>query len=251
MNVLFPDAIDAAKAHARAEYPKESCGVVKDGQYVACTNVAADPEHFFEIDPEEFLSLQPVEAIVHSHPNGPMHPTKIDAEQQIASALPWAIIPLDEDRMGDPIWFGDEVPMEPLIGRKFVHYVADCFTIIRDVYRLGKDELAAQDITDSWPYDPIHLPIFPREDEWWDIDQDLYIQNYEKLGFHKIDTWEARPGDAFFAVIGKSGKLNHGGVLVDDNLLLHHLPNRISRREPAGIWARQAGLWVRWNGAKK
>lgn len=247
---MFSDTIiQKAKDHARQEYPKESCGLVVNDEYIAVFNKHPDPENHFEIDMAVYREYaeEDIQAIVHSHPNGPLHPTKTDAEQQIATAKPWIIIPLDDTRVGDPIVFGDEVPMAPLIGRKFMHYVADCYTLVRDTYRLGKDALKEQDVTDEWPFDPIELDPFPRDDEWWKNADDLYNENYAKQGFVPVNQWEVLPGDIFLASIN-SDKYNHGGLLIAEGLLLHHLPHRLSRREPSGIWGRQAGLWIRYKG---
>lgn len=246
---MLNDAFNAAKAHARREYPREACGLIVQGAYVACENVAEDPLQDFEISREVFdhyLINGGIDYVVHSHPDGPLCPTLADMEGQVLTGLPWAIIPLDEDRMGEPIVWGDGVTIPPLVGREFVHGVTDCYSLIRDAFRLGKDELAKQDII-GWPYDPVELPVAPREDSWWDGDYDLYHDNYAKEGFTPIKQEEARPGDVFLLRI-RSEKLNHGGLLVGNNLILHHLPMRLSRREPAGVWGRHADLWLRYEG---
>jgi hypothetical protein len=46
----------------------------------------------------------------------------------------------------------------------------------------------------------------------------------------------------------RSSKENHGGILVGNDLIVHHLPSRMSRREPAGLWGRQATRWLRYKG---
>ncbi len=68
-----------------------------------------------------------------------------------------------------------------------------------------------------------------------------------KHGWTEIRREDAQPGDCFLAKI-RSDKFNHAGVLVSRDLIMHHLPGRMSRREPAGIWARQAGRWLRYAG---
>lgn len=241
----------AIEAHARAEYPKECCGVIVSGVYRPCENVAPDPELDFAIAPsvidEAHLSGD-LEAIVHSHPNGPDFPSAFDMEGQIASDVPWVILPLNEDQFGEPIVFGDGATIPPIIGREFRHGVTDCYNLIRDVFRLGRDKLAEQDV--DWPLEPIDLPEYPRDDAWWAGEgPDLYLENFAKAGFHQIRREEARPGDIFLCKI-RSQKLNHGGVVVGGGLILHHLPLRLSRREPAGIWQGQADVWLRHNSVK-
>lgn len=258
----YKEAFIEAKAHARREYPKESVGLIVNGSYIACENVAQPVESHeegnadcacqlcsFVLDPQVFARHMiegGVDGVVHSHPNGPFYPSKADMEGQLASGVPWAIIALDAERVGDPIAWGDGLPIAPLIGREFMHGVADCMSLIRDAYRLGKDKLAEQGIPD-WPYPPIDFPEFAREDSWWDAGKDYYAENWPKRGFVPIPVNEARAGDVFLMRI-RSDKLNHGGVLVSQDLIAHHLPTRLSRREPAGIWGRQAEIWLRYKG---
>lgn len=246
---LNADAITDAKAHARSEYPKESCGFVVNGTYIAAANLDENPEQHFRIGADAQNAAEAhgtIQAILHSHPGGPLYPSQNDMAGQLASDIPWGIIGIDEDRIGDPIMWGEGVPIAPLVGRVFTHGVADCYSLIRDCYRLGKTELAAQDFKD-WPYEPIDLADCAREDSWWVGDGDLYSTNFPKWGFFKVDVSEARPGDVFLMSI-RSEKLNHGGVLIGDGLIAHHLPARLSRREPSGMWARQARFWLRYGG---
>lgn len=254
----FSDAmIAAAQAHARAEFPKESCGLVVAGAYIPCTNVAADPLRDFEIDPAEQLAARSkgvLEAVIHSHPFVPqskddkpvLWPTQSDMEGQLATNVPWAIVPLDEDSFANPIMWGDGLPMPALIGRSFVPGVTDCYSLIRDIFRLGREGCAAQGI--DWPYEPIELPEVARDAAWENDGKNLYVDHFKAFGFTEITFGEARPGDAFLISVNHT-TLNHAGLLVGNNLLVQHLPLRLSRREPAGIWARAAVKWLRYTGA--
>lgn len=244
--MITTEITKAAQAHARAEYPKESCGLVVAGVYHACRNIAADPESDFVIHPDDHvraLKNGALEMVIHSHPNGPLSPTRADMEGQVKSGVAWAIVPLDEERMGEPLIWGGDTPIAPLIGRTFIHGISDCYSLIRDTYRLGREGCAQHGV--EWVFDPIELPEGPRDDNWWDAGEDLYIDNFGPAGFKRIAFEEAQPGDLFLCSI-RSDKLNHGGLLLPNSLILHHLPARPSRREPAGIWARQADMWLRY-----
>jgi hypothetical protein len=46
-------------------------------------------------------------------------------------------------------------------------------------------------------------------------------------------------------------RVNHGGVLLEHDQILHHLPTTISARNPAGLWARAADIWLRYEGPKQ
>jgi len=252
---LLPySVIEAAKDHAKSVYPNESCGIVFRGEYVPCDNIASDPTVDFEIPAKVYAAYAKrggIEAVLHSHPGGPLFPTEADMLGQIQTNVPWGIIPLLEEdgvtRIGDPIMWGDGVPKTDLIGRQFLHGIHDCYSLIRDAFALGKDGLAAQGVSDVWPYEPRFLPEVPRDDGWWEHGKDLYTDGLKKNGFRIIQPHEARAGDGFLVKL-RSDKLNHAGLLVTDDVIIHHLPMRASRREPAGLWGRQAALWVRHEG---
>lgn len=260
-HVEFRDAFDAARKHAREMYPEESCGLVAQGKYIACENIAKDPSYHlsddpdcgcrlcaFEIDPHTYMAAGDVQMVLHSHPGGPLYPSARDMQGQIDTAVTWGIIGLDEERLGDPILWG-AMPTPPLVGRAFVHGITDCYTLIRDAYALGRFGMIAQGI-DTWPHPPIILPEIARNDSWWNSDADLYEDNLKKQGFIEIPREIAGAGDGFLIKI-RSDKCNHGGLLISSDLILHHLPSRLSRREPSGIWARQVEKFIRYVGPEK
>ena len=85
----MPAAVrDALVAHAKAEQPNESCGllVLRDGvaeRYEPGRNAAASPYRFeLEVDPELwFLEDDGYElAVVHSHLSSPPRPSRTDVE---------------------------------------------------------------------------------------------------------------------------------------------------------------------------
>jgi cell wall-associated NlpC family hydrolase len=166
-------------------------------------------------------------------------------EGQLKMNVPWAIIPLDEERTGQPIVWGGDTPVPALVGRQFQHGITDCYAIIRDTFRLGREELAKQDI--DWPYAPIELPEVPRDDAWWMLGEDLYIDHFAKFGFVEINYTLAQPGDVFLVAV-KCETINHGGVLIGGGLIMQHFPERLSQRTPAGLWARHANKWIRYVG---
>ena len=218
------DAVLAMKTHALAEYPRESCGIVVDGVYFPLPNRAADPERNFRIDDADYIEhADRIEAIVHSHPDGPLHPSAADMRGQIASAVPWAILAADGERCSEPLIWGDGAPVPELIGREFVHGVTDCYALVRDYYRtiIG-----------------IVLPEFPRDDEWWVKGQNLYLDHFGEAGFSVVPLDDARVGDVVLMTV-LSPVPNHAGVIFEPGTLLHHLPRRLSRREPLGLWHRQ------------
>jgi len=251
MSYFSRTIIAAAQRHALEQYPKESCGLVVAGAYVPCINYATDPMNDFIIAPAAYLRAEQnggVEGVIHSHPNGPYYPNARDMGHQIGSGVPWAIIVTDGERAQEPVEWGDQVPRQPLIGREFMHGVTDCYSVLRDAFAAGREEMTRQGMP-AWPFDPIVLPEVPRNDNWWADADDLYQDHFEKFGFRRINVVEAKPGDVFLMKI-KSTKINHCGLLVAGDLILHHLANRLSRREPANQWARHAEMWIRHEAAR-
>jgi proteasome lid subunit RPN8/RPN11 len=89
---LHPYLISAA-AHAERECPRESCGLVVNGNYWPCVNIAKDPIVDFAIDPRAYLGAQmsgPIAAIVHSHPlDSP--PSELDIGVCKRLGVPWYV----------------------------------------------------------------------------------------------------------------------------------------------------------------
>lgn len=88
-----------AKAHALREAPSESCGLVVNGRYFPCNNVAKDPAADFIICPNDYLSAAmsgKIEAVVHSHPNGG-GPSEFDKNACKATRLPWFVLDVPAD----------------------------------------------------------------------------------------------------------------------------------------------------------
>lgn len=220
--------IVTAKEHARSAFPKESCGLIVKDRYIPCSNSSDEPPDRFKISMEEFVRVSkehgPVLAVVHSHVNGPDYPSKLDMESQMAMNVPWGIIVVKPGYVAEPFWFGDGVPVPPLLERPFRWGVTDCYALVRDWYRLSFD---------------MHLPNFPREDEWWLNGGNMFEDCYEEAGFVRLDgkRLPEKPGDV---VVGKiySKVPNHCGVYEGDGLMLHHLGNRLSERVPVEPWAK-------------
>lgn len=259
---MYPEAFAQAKLHARSVYPEEMCGFVVNGKFVPVQNQASNPATHVEekcpcrlctfvIGGDDTLKYLPVaQMVLHSHPNGVTYPSRMDMEFQMNSGIPWGVMMLDEDRETDFEIWGDTLPIAPLLGRTFMHGIRDCYSLVRDVFRTGSKELARLEISSQFPFDPITLIDKPRGDGWWNGEDDFYSSHFKEAGFVEIPREEARAGDCFMLKF-RSDKFNHAGVLVTNDLIMHHLPNRLSRREPAGAWARAAERWIRYAGPSK
>lgn len=255
---LGAQALEAAKMHARAEFPNESCGFIADTHggplYVPCENKHPTPATHFRIESSDYddaLKANSVLAVVHSHPNGPIYPSQADMMQQIASDVPFAIISLNSEVIGKVVAWGGNLPVPPIIARPFLHGILDCYSLLRDTFRLGRDELLKQGI--HWPHPPIELADVARDDDWWQAGDDLYAKNFELFGFKRINRAEVQPGDVFLLALGNERtnpkkQINHAGMLLEHNQILQHLPNRVSQRTPVGVWGNAADNWIRYEG---
>lgn len=229
------EILRAIKAHAMDAYPEEACGLIIDDEYVPVENKADDPLHDFAVDPA-LLIRHKVQAIVHSHPDGPNAPTRADMEGQLACCIPYGICAvLGEAKK--PFFWGDGLPAVPLIGREFRHGPSgtdgrgDCYSIVKDYY--------AQQGVD--------LPEFPRDDEWWSNGGNMYENNFAKAGFVEVDVaGDPQPGDlALMRIPPACPVANHAAVYIGDGLILHQLFGRLSRREPIGRWPKHIVKWLR------
>ena len=226
--------IALAKRHAVECFPEESCGLVVKGEYIPCENIAKDPLNDFKINTKLYVKHnKKLEAVIHSHNDFP-HASKKDMQQQIATNVPWGIINVVKGNvMG--VWFwGDQLPIQDLVGRPFAHGIYDCYALVRDYYRKEMN---------------IILPVFPREEGFWRRNDHLFMDNYKEIGFIKVDGDDLKKGDAVLGNI-LSSVVNHSSVYIGNGLILHHLNKRLSRPEPLGPWKKYLTHYLRYKGDK-
>ena len=142
-----------------------------------------------------------------------MHPSKHDMEVQASWGVPFGIQLINKEGAGNIIWFGDTLPIPHYEDRPYIYGVYDCYSIFRDYYR---NEL---DIT---------LPIFEREDGFWNRDEEMYLDNAMATGFEQIDAKEAQANDVFLIKL-KSRVANHAILYLGGDSGLHHMPYRNSK----------------------
>jgi proteasome lid subunit RPN8/RPN11 len=213
---------DDALAHAVEETPKESCGllIIERGleRYWRCRNLSQNPHELFIIDPADWAKAEDageVIAVVHSHPNTPPSPSQADLTACEASGLRWEIVNPQFETWGscEPSDY-----KSPLIGRPWIWNVTDCWTLVRDWYGTQGIDLP------DWkrPATPEEFDEAPMFDELW-----------SEAGFRELAEDEPlEVGDAL--LFNFKGKLNHVGVLVEPQMVLHHVRGRLSSRDLYG-----------------
>jgi len=89
-----------AVRHAEHEDPKESAGLVVNGSYFPCRNIADDPKNTFVINPVDYARAMlagTIEAVVHSHPQGtPVSDHDRKACKQ--TKIPWHVYSVPDKR---------------------------------------------------------------------------------------------------------------------------------------------------------
>lgn len=199
--------------HARKEFPKECCGIVikrnNNLEYIACENISNDPENYFEINADIWLNFLQYEivAIVHSHPNGRHILSTYDMLNQRLYDIDWWLV------HNDKIYKYRSI--EPLLGRTFNYGTVDCYSLVRDCYMLSG----------------LDLPDFDRGGEWWKDGKNVYIENLTAFGFEQVES--PMLGDIVLMQV-QSDVPNHAGIYIGNQYLLHHIENRLSKRDLLG-----------------
>ena len=211
--------------YSKSKEPQEICGFVvlvgSEKVFIPCENVAEDKENHFEITPEDYIAVSEkgeIVALVHSHPQGEPRLSQSDLQTQLYSQLDFWLVCNDEIHIFPKIQF--------LIGRDFNHGEMDCYTLFRDFYRLSGRE----------------FPNFERQEYWWEDGRNLYLDNIEKQGFEQVN--EPQIGDVILISVGANVP-NHAAIYVGDQMVLHHAPKRLSKRDLYdGYWLKHThSIW--------
>ncbi len=216
-------------AHAEREYPRECCGVIAQKsrvvKYFPCRNIAETPEEHFVLSPEDYAAAEDwgtVTGIIHSHPNATTQPSELDKAQCDALGVPWYIVSWPEGDLRTVQPRGDL----PLSGRPFVLGFTDCWGLVMSWFRQERG---------------IDLPDYRVDYPWWEQGENRYADNWREAGFIQVD--DPQPGDLIVMQV-QAPVANHAGILLADNMLLHHLYGHLSQRVPYGGYWRDRTVMV-------
>jgi proteasome lid subunit RPN8/RPN11 len=208
--------------HAKQCGEAECCGFVIDNKtYLPCKNISSTPTETFEISPDDWIRAEQqgkITAIVHSHPDGLPILSEADQFYQQQTGLPWWLVCDNKIHKFRYI--------KPLLGREFKHGETDCLTIVRDAYMLAG----------------IDLPDYERQDDWWHNGQNLYLDLLPKNGFEQVR--DIQEGDVILVCLGSTTP-NHAAIYIGNQFILHHCPNRLSKRDLYdGFWLKYThSIW--------
>ena len=214
-----------AQEHARTCMPEEACGLVYiykgKTKYKPCKNISISPKQTFIIDPKEYANIEDkatIVAVFHSHPFEQPYPSAADKTICEKFKIPWYIYSVSLNKWYD---FKPSGYKAPLVGREYVFGVHDCWSLIRDYFETINITLRDWD-----------RPINPQ-----DFTDNPYFENcFEKTGFRELKPEEnLQLNDCLLFSLNSTG-LNHVGVLLQNQMILHHIEGRLSSRDFYGEW---------------
>lgn len=183
------------------------------GAYIPCRNIALRDDEFL-ISPEDWADAEDrgtIEAVVHSHPG--QDPPVMGADDLAAQArmkIPWVLL-------------GARVSPVGLVGREFAWGTADCYTLVRDWYRITYGV-----VLPDWPHEPL----------FWERGESPFLDHYAEAGFWPVQIQDIVPGDVVLMKVA-SDVPNHCAVYLGGGHILHHLMHRRSCVEPLSPWLRR------------
>lgn len=219
---------DDVVAHVLDCYPEEAAGIITtDNLFIPYDNIAKKPLISFQIDRRCFIDYD-VKAILHSHVYNPSEPlvddpripSKADLQGQISTAVEWGIVVCEGENVTQPFWFGDYDHRPDLMDREFIHNMQDCYAFMCD-----------------WQYAEygVKMKNRPRNFDWFTKGENIFDDDFEKWGFKDVSHLEEQRGDVILMKI-QSEVTNHIGVVLEPNLIAHHLFGRFPVVEPKSKW---------------
>lgn len=103
-----------------------------------------------------------------------------------------------------------------LIGRQWEYGKFDCFTLVRDWFKLRG----------------IQLPDFERPDDLNSCDS-IFLQQAVAIGFTQVEFNSRKPGDVLIMKLGTATPM-HAAILLPDERILHQRQDSLSAVEPFG-----------------
>tara|TARA_R100001509_G_scaffold26536_3_gene13863 strand:- start:8408 stop:9130 length:723 start_codon:yes stop_codon:yes gene_type:complete len=231
---------DKALQHAKDQFPKESCGLLVNYNgkqiYKKCKNLSLTATEQFILDPVDWAEIEDeygkenIIGIVHSHPDTDPIPSAADNLAAARTNIRWWIVNPQTE-----VWY-DFMPKdykESLIGRQWIWNLTDCWSLVREYYQAELDIVLKDYVRPKDVDDFIYNPLFEKY--------------FEDCGFVEVkNILDMKKHDAILMNICGEG-LNHVGVYVGDNQILHHMQGRLSCKQDYTGWFRKCtGRIVRY-----
>ncbi len=222
------------KVHATESFPCECVGYVKDDQYVRLENTHPQPESNFRISLATLITVNP-EIVLHSHPHhgqpNSSWPSLSDLKCFYSKPeWKWGIISTDGEEYGQFVLFDDKNPTN-LIGREYIWGIQDCYSLIRDWYKIEMG---------------ITLKNYPRDyNSHQHGNANYYESNFADAGFYEVPINDIKIGDVLLLSIN-SHSVNHAAIVSGNDEIMHHWLNRLSAKDSLSKWLRATSKVVRY-----
>jgi proteasome lid subunit RPN8/RPN11 len=228
--------IDDAIKYSQSEWPNEACGIVVDNEFIPMKNCSPSPLDSFIINDKLFDELyiqNKIQCLIHSHEDemGTPLASKVDQEQQLEFNIPFGIINMRKKNITHVIFWGDQLPIEPILQRHFFYGVWDCYGLCRDYIRTTMN---------------ITPPNRARDFLFWYKGIAFMENEMTDMPFIPIDLDKIQPNDFILYNIKGTTYVNHCGVYLGDGVL-HHLYGQVSRKLPTSDFIQYARKAVRHN----
>ena len=106
------------------------------------------------------------------------------------------------------------VNYQSLIGRQWDYGANDCFSLVRDFFKLKG----------------ISLPDFARPDDL-EISESIFLQQAEAIGFRQVEWSKRKAGDVLIMRLHTRTPM-HAAILLPDEEILHQRQDSLSAVEP-------------------
>lgn len=235
--------VGAMWEHAEKCYPSEACGFVvgsgKKAFFMPCNNTSPSPSDQFVIDPNDYARAEDsgeILAIWHSHPNLPTTPSEADRAGCEMWGIPWLISSISKEgnvfahqgpELVTPSGFQTDY-----VGRPYIFGTFDCYSLACDFY-------AREYGIKLKPFHELRIH------KWWTTGNDILGENWQEQGFVPVTDGTFQEGD-LLGIAMDSSIANHVAIYVTGDIILHHLVNRLSRRETFGpYWLSRVKVHIR------
>ena len=227
----FKDTYKDIWTHVLQMFPMECCGIILHDSYMPCKNIALDPYKTFKIDKHIMVHSynNGMQAIIHSHIDCP-YLSKEDMDRSEDVDIPWGVAFINDAKKNGIYFWGSEIDTQELIERPFVYGIYDCYTLVKDYYKVKMN---------------VELPPVKSDYNLWGNGDSLFEKLFPEFGFVPVNRGSSfQKGDVFMWAIG-SKVTNHIGVYDGDGRILHHLNNRLSSYCDMNVWGNSAKCIVR------
>lgn len=232
------------EVHILSEYPKEACGVLTSDYYYPLPNISETPEKSFTPNPVDLALIAKeakITAFVHSHCRDiripevldTRTPSLVDIANQKKTNIPWLIFATEGLTVTPPL----ELPRTPnnnYIGRPFIWFINDCYTLVQDYYQFEFG---------------IMLPDSKPEGDYKDVrhTDGIFDKFIEEYGFGDIDISKTALQNGDLLLVDNAGSRRNHLAIVHDNRILHQ--DIVSAQVPYTTFFGRTHRYLRYFGA--